>query len=245
MAHKRGAWSWAVPVVMALAGLLFATTAGAARGSDLRGSGVPDLANVVRGHTRTVEGKAVQARELREQVEQLGARVAAGDPELARQITHTAELAGAAGTEAVTGPTLRVELWDAGTGDTIPQGYTVDDVVVHQQDVQAVVNALWAAGAEAMMIQDQRIISTSAVRCVGNTLILQGRVYSPPYVITALGDPAGLRAGLDRDPEVAVYRHYVDVVGLGYRISEPGQVTMPAFTGLVSSKYARVDRRGR
>ena len=43
------------------------------------------------------------------------------------------------------------------------------------------VNALWAGGAEAMQIMDQRVISTSAVRCVGNTLILQGRVYSPPY----------------------------------------------------------------
>ena len=65
-----------------------------------------------------------------------------------------------------------------------PTGFTADDIVVHQQDVQAVVNALWASGAEAMMIQDQRVISTSAVRCVGNTLILQGRVYAPPYRIT-------------------------------------------------------------
>lgn len=242
MSHKRAAWSWAVPVVTALAGLLFATTAGAARGSDLRGSGVQDLPDVIRGHTRTVEGKAVQVRELREQVEQLSAQAAAGDPELAQQTDRAADLAAAAGTEAVTGPTLRVELRDAGTGDIIPEGYTVDDVVVHQQDVQAVVNALWAAGAEAMMIQDQRVISTSAVRCVGNTLILQGRVYSPPYVITALGEPAGLRAGLERDPAVSVYRQYVDQVGLGFRVSEPGEVAMPGFTGAVSSRYAKVDR---
>ena len=67
---------------------------------------------------------------------------------------------------------------------------SVDDVVVHQQDVQGVVNALWRGGAEAMMVMDQRIISTSAVRCVGNTLILQGRVYSPPFTVTATGDPA-------------------------------------------------------
>lgn len=90
-----------------------------------------------------------------------------------------------------------MELSDARTGGRIPDGYTVDDVVVHQQDVQAVVNALWAAGAEAMTIQDQRVIATSAVRCVGNTLILQGRVYSPPYVITAIGDIGSLRSGLD------------------------------------------------
>ena len=43
------------------------------------------------------------------------------------------------------------------------------------------------------MLMDQRVISTSAVRCVGNTLILQGRVYSPPYVITAIGNQTDLR----------------------------------------------------
>lgn len=47
------------------------------------------------------------------------------------------------------------------------EGFTAEDIVVHQQDVENVVNALWAAGAEAMMLMDQRVISTSAVRCVG------------------------------------------------------------------------------
>lgn len=234
-------WSAAVPVVAALAGLLFATSAGAAGGSDLRAGGT-DLPGLIRSDTRTVEGKAAQAQALRRQVDGLTAQLAASDPKLAQESARSARLAPLAGTEAVTGPSLRVELSDAGTGGRIPEGYTVDDVVVHQQDVQAVVNALWAAGAEAMTIQDQRVIATSAVRCVGNTLILQGRVYSPPYVITALGDPATLRAGLDGDRAVSVYREYVDLVGLGYRVSEPGEVTMPAFTGEVNPRFARVDR---
>ena len=83
----------------------------------------------------------------------------------------------------------------------LPEGTSPDDVVVHQQDVQGVVNALWAGGAEAMQIMDQRVIATSAVRCVGNTLILQGRVYSPPYTITAIGDPERLSQALDDSSE--------------------------------------------
>ena len=80
-----------------------------------------------------------------------------------------------AGTQPVEGPAVVVELNDAKIpSDQLPEGIGVDDIVVHQQDVQAVVNALWAGGAEAMMLMDQRVISTSAVRCVGNTLILQG-----------------------------------------------------------------------
>ena len=91
---------------------------------------------------------------------------------------------------------MRVRLDDAKlVSGEVPDGADPDDYVIHQQDVQAVVNALWAGGAEAMMLQDQRVISTSAVRCVGNTLILQGRVYSPPYVITAIGDPPAMQAG--------------------------------------------------
>ena len=83
---------------------------------------------------------------------------------------------------------------------SLPEALGPDDIVVHQQDVQGVVNALWAGGAEAMMIQDQRVIATSAVRCVGNTLFLQGRVYSPPYVIKAIGDTTSIKAALDRRP---------------------------------------------
>ena len=60
-------------------------------------------------------------------------------------------------------------------GDGGPNESDNDDLVVHQGDVQAVVNALWAGGAEAMSIMDVRVISTSAVRCVGNTLLLHGR----------------------------------------------------------------------
>ena len=62
---------------------------------------------------------------------------------------------------------------------TIRPTVAPDDLVVHQQDVQSVVNALWAGGAEAMMIMDQRVVNTSAVRCIGNTLLLQGRRTRP------------------------------------------------------------------
>jgi uncharacterized protein YlxW (UPF0749 family) len=102
-----------------------------------------------------------------------------------------------------------------------------------------VVNALWAGGAEAMMLMDQRVISTSAVRCVGNTLILQGRVYSPPYVIQAIGDPARLRDALDKSPQMKIYREYVDAVGLGYDVKSKDKLTFPAYAGSLSLLNAK------
>ena len=89
------------------------------------------------------------------------------------------------------------------------------------------------------MLQDQRVISTSAVRCVGNTLILQGRVYSPPYVIQAIGDLSTLRAALDKSESVAIYRQYAQLLGLGYDVSSKDHATFPEYAGGLSLLYAR------
>ena len=125
-------------------------------------------------------------------------------------------------------------------GDALPGNPSPDDLVVHQQDVQAVVNAMWIGGASAVQVMDQRIVSTSAVRCVGNTLILQGRVYSPPFIVSAVGDTAELGRALDEDPAVALYREYVDLYGLGYVVQAEDELTIPAFTGPLLPAFATV-----
>lgn len=98
-----------------------------------------------------------------------------------------------------------------------PRDASPDDLVVHQQDIQAVLNALWSAGAEAIQMQDQRIIATSVPRCVGNTLLLNGRTYSPPYTITAIGNAAAMQAALAAAPLVTLYKQYAVRFGLGYQ----------------------------
>ena len=95
---------------------------------------------------------------------------------------------------------------------------SADVLVVHQQDLQAVMNALWAGGAEAMELMDQRVISTSAVRCVGNVLRLHGRLYSPPYEVRAIGNPADLRTALTASPAVQSYVRDAADVGLGWSV---------------------------
>jgi uncharacterized protein YlxW (UPF0749 family) len=87
---------------------------------------------------------------------------------------------------------------------------------------------------------DQRIVSTSAVRCVGNTLILQGRVYSPPFVISAVGDPATMTRSLDDDRTVSIYREYVELYGLGYLVRPESSMTIPPFTGTILPSVAEV-----
>ncbi|MCU1676491.1 MAG: hypothetical protein JWM93_1249, partial [Frankiales bacterium] len=148
----------------------------------------------------------------------------------------------AAGLQAVHGSGVVISLDDAPVkpGRPLPRGAGPNDVVVHQQDVQAVVNALWAGGAEAMTIMGERVISTSAVRCVGNTLLLHGRVYAPPFVIAAIGDPAALRQSLDEEPDVQIFQEYVAAYGLGFDAKSEGDMTLPAYTGPLALTHAEV-----
>ncbi len=238
VSSRRPSWRVLVPVVTAAAGLMFAMSFQAAEGRDLRSD--RDLPTLITAKDEQVAAKALRLDALREEVDTLTTANAPTDQRLGDLTRRADQLAAAAATTAVTGPAVAVSLNDAQrSADSLPDGFTADDVVVHQQDVQAVVNALWGAGAEAMMVQDQRVISTSAVRCVGNTLILQGRVYAPPYTIKAIGDPAAMRSALEADPSVAIYRQYVDAVGLGYDVTTEPAAEFPAYSGPVDLQHAR------
>jgi uncharacterized protein YlxW (UPF0749 family) len=142
-----------------------------------------------------------------------------------------------AGLEDVTGPGVVVQMEDSPlrkspTGDP-------NDLVIHQQDIQAMVNALWAGGAEAISINGERLTSDSAVRCVGNTLLLHGSVYAPPYRITAIGNPASLTGIMSSDPLVQRFQIYVDDFHLGLSIQRSDSLTVPAFRGVVTATSAR------
>ena len=111
-----------------------------------------------------------------------------------------------AGLEEASGPAITVTLDDAPQDVIESSDQDANLLVVHRQDIQAVANALWAGGAEAMTIQGQRVISTTGIKCVGNTVVLHGIPYSPPYVITAVGDPSSMYTSLDENPYIQGYQ---------------------------------------
>jgi uncharacterized protein YlxW (UPF0749 family) len=131
---------------------------------------------------------------------------------------------------------VTAELTDSSL-QTAPTG-NLNDLVIHEQDLQAVINALWAGGAEAISVNGQRILATTAIRCVGNTLLLHGAVYSPPYVIRAVGDPVVLRAELQRDPAVARFRGAVQEFKLGFALTDE-TLEIPAYDGPTALDEAR------
>jgi len=90
-----------------------------------------------------------------------------------------------------------------------------------------------------MTLQGQRVTPTTAFRCVGNVLNLHGRVFSPPYTVSAVGDPAQLQKALDRSEAIDIYKQYVDEYGLGWKVDKSDSLLMPAFEGATDLKYAR------
>jgi uncharacterized protein YlxW (UPF0749 family) len=243
-AARRPGWSWGVPLIVAAAGLLFTTTATTAAGTDLREDRTPQVVDLIDKHQQRVTDADQRAARLRREVEAQTDALSGSNASIAAERRRAAAERAAAGLVALHGPGLTVRLDDAPrrADGTRPNGVSVDDLVVHQQDVQAVVNALWAGGAEAMSIMDDRIVSTSAVRCVGNTLLLHGRAYGPPFKITALGDPATLRQALDASPGVALFREAAESLGLGYRVTVEEDATVPGYDGSTDLEHAQVPR---
>ena len=223
-------WRLLVPLTALGAGLLFATSASTAQGTDLRADRRLQLTELISRERSAVQRQERSAAQLREQVTSSAAVAAVADSRTARA-RASRELEIAAGLVAVTGPTVSVSLDDAPRKKGRPLTGDPDDLVVHQQDLESVVNALWAGGAEAMTLMGQRIVSTSAVRCVGNTVVLHGQVYSPPFVVQALGDPEQLRSALQREPGVRLFQDYVERFGLRYAVETERETTLPAYEG--------------
>lgn len=227
--------------VFALAGLIFFTSFNTAKGTNIRtDTSLLKLSDLI--HERSREnGELNDANaSLRDDVEALAER---DDGSTKAEDDKLAALEHNAGTQKLTGEAISVTLNDAPPDATAKlPGYPEpqpDYLVIHQQDLQAVVNALWQSGAKGIKVMDQRLISTSAVRCVGNTLILQGRVYSPPYKITAVGDPEKMQQALAASTAIQNYMVYVNVYGLGWKVTEDGTVTLPGYSGTVDLQYAK------
>jgi uncharacterized protein YlxW (UPF0749 family) len=239
------AWRSAVVLVAAAAGLLFVASANTAKGTDLRSTGRSRLTELITAQQRQVKSLDTTAARLRAQVEQTTETAARGNSVIAALRAANSRLGLKAGLDAVHGPGVTVALDDAPRlqpGEQRPGNPTPDDLVVHEQDVLAVINALWTGGAEAVSVMGERIVATSAVRCVGNTLLLHGAVYSPPFVVAAIGDPARLTRALDESSGVRLFRSFVAAYRLGYSADPVRDLAVPAYTGALQLTHTEVVR---
>lgn len=162
---------------------------------------------------------------------------------LADQVTRLSLVTGAV---SVTGPGIEVTVNDAasvaaaGDGGNPRGADTADDGRVLDQDLQVVVNGLWAAGAEAVSINGQRLTALSAIRSAGQAVLVDYRPLAPPYRISAIGDPATLRARFSAGPGGRNLRFLQKTYGVRAAVATADRLTLPASSGVVTRRAKAV-----
>ncbi|PFG34751.1 DUF881 domain-containing protein [Sanguibacter antarcticus] len=228
--------SFSAALVLFLSGLLFVANARLTSGEEARHP--ENFGELVEQESERGDALFAKVESLRLSVQELTVLADAQPTRVSPEIDVRSGIS--TGLAAVSGPGLSVSLQDAPASRIQPDNITPDDLVVHQQDLEGVINALWAGGAEAMTLAGQRVTTLSAFRCVGNVLSLHGRVYSPPYVVQVIGDPVALMDALDASVPVSLYREYVEYVGLGWEVQTLDTVDLPAYEGALNLEFASV-----
>ena len=195
-------------------------------------AGTSDLATLVRTRQAQVSTLDNEVSSLDAQVQSFSSAPQSGSPD---EDAFTAR-----STSPVSGPGVQITLSDAPPGQ-IPAGATPNDLVIHQQDIEDTMNALWAGGAEAMTVQGVRITNRTVIRCIGNVILVDGTSYSPPYVIQAIGDPDTLRATVTANPRMVNYQAYVTKYGLGWDMQTKDSLSFAPATTSLTVNYATVE----
>ena len=240
MSAEGRRWRVGTPLVFAASGALFIVSATNSEGTDLRPDPTNDLAGLVQSESNHVEELERRVERLREDVDDLTQQI--DDAQVRRAQRAADVLRGPAGRLEMAGPGVTVTLSDAPKELQLEAGEEIDYLVVHQQDIQAVVNAMWQAGAEAVTIQGQRVVTTTGIKCAGSTVELNGLYFPQPYVISAIGDPARLEAGIMADDYISIYRDQSEDerVQVGWDLERESRIVAPPYDGLLPSlEYAR------
>ncbi|MBZ5738212.1 DUF881 domain-containing protein [Nocardioides mangrovi] len=237
--RRRNVWRIGTPVVVLLCGGLFVVSAANSDGSDLRPGRYTDLASLVKDEADQYDALRAQVASLNSQVGALTATM--NDRDVARARHRVERLKDPAGLVERQGSGIRITLSDAPEDVINSTTGDVNRLLVHQQDIQAVVNALWKGGATAVTIAGQRVVSTTGIRCEGNSVQLQGVPYPQPYVIEAVGDQGSLLTSIEDDSYVSAYREDAadPSVAVGWKLELEDLVVAPAYDGLLDLTYAQ------
>lgn len=216
-----------VLLVTTASGMLF--VASARSNSETRSQTAVDLTGLVAHRQNEVKDLQDGVRSLKDQI--------AGHVPAAGQ--QSSDNVGELSKVPVSGPGITVTLSDAPT-DSIPDNVNPNDLVIHQQDIDDVMNAMWEGGAEAMTVQGVRIAPRTVVRCIGNVILVGGTSFSPPYKISAIGNVNQLRNSVETNPRVVNYQRYVARYGLGWELKTSEKLEFPASDQDLSLRYAQV-----
>jgi len=224
--------------VLALVGFLTLVASNgvkeAKRGAESRRAGLVKLIHTRQGE---VDSLGRQLLRLRADVTDARHRLSATSAEDSRRLHDVSVWAG---TTRMAGPGLEIRLSDSHR--TAKSDSDRESLAVHDVDLQLVVNALWAAGAEAVAVNGQRLVATSPIRAAGETVTVNFRPLVPPYKVEAIG---AARKTFEASEVAQRFRRWVDEYGLGFSVRSHKKVAVPAYQGTIQLSTAHPAEGGR
>jgi uncharacterized protein YlxW (UPF0749 family) len=142
-----------------------------------------------------------------------------------------------AGLTELEGPGIRVELRDS---KKPASGIFPADLIIHDVDVLKVVNELWNAGAEAVTVNNHRVVGGTSFRCVGSVILVDNVRISSPVIIRAIGDPATLQGALELPEGVLSDLKEIDPAMVG--ILKVDKQRVPAYAGSTATRIGTVPK---
>lgn len=186
---------------------------------------------------QTIQRLEAEQVELKKRIADLRAALAqrqqdtaAGQADLTQLSAELEEQKLIAGTVPVRGPGVRVVLDDSAV-KTIPAKQDPALYIVHEYQLRDVVNVLWSAGAEAISINGERVVSRTSIYCVGSTILVNDTRTSPPYQFDVVGDPAQLEAALADPANLKSLKSRVKAYGLQFGTQPERDLVLPAYAG--------------
>lgn len=138
------------------------------------------------------------------------------------------------------GPGIEITMYDNMESDII--GLEVNDDIIHDIDILNIINDLKVAGAEAISVNNQRVISMTEIKCGGPIIRINGRSYAIPFVIRAIGEPSQLMAA------VSAPGTYGDILKNVYKLYFEAEINedilIPSYDGNLRYNYAKPVEEG-
>lgn len=180
--------------------------------------------------------KNEELKQAEKQLETVRNKAAENDTGAA-QMTERLSLANRLlGLTAVKGKGIKITLDDNKAQASNAQDGDQWIYLVHDDDIEEIINDLKNGGAEAIAVNQQRIISTTGIMCDGNVVRINGEKVSAPYVISAIGSPEGLLGSIDFP---GAYLESLQAAGVVKSIEKSNEIEIPKYEGVISSEYIR------
>jgi uncharacterized protein YlxW (UPF0749 family) len=194
-----------------------------------------DLADAANAMQRDQDALRSQVASLRAQLDGVQAQAATLDDRSATFQRQVDDLKAAAGLTPLSGGGVVVTLDDGRLPASAPRR-SIELAIVHSQDITDVFNAAWKSGATGIAVNGERI--TSATACVGATIQINGRLMSPPFVVSVLGPSDEILRGLGDQNELRDLKRRSELYGLRLAIDRSAEIRLPAYSGTIPVRQA-------